>query len=173
MPAAVASNPPDTEPPGGTLRVRAAAAADLPRLVDIENHVFSGDRLTRRAFRHLLTRGHAINLVAASGADVVGYVTVLLRKGSSGARIYSLAVDPRWQGRGVGTALLEAAESRAAHSGCTFIRLEVRADNARAIRQYVRAGYGRIGVKPAYYDDGETALRFQKPLAPSQGTERD
>ncbi len=171
MHAADASLPTDGKPPGGDLEVRDAAVGDLPRLVDIENHVFRGDRLTRRAFRHLLTRAHAINLVAESGIDVVGYVTVLLRRGSRGARVYSLAVDPRWQGRGVGTRLLEIAESRAAESGCRFIRLEVRADNATAIRQYVRAGYGEIGVKPAYYDDGETALRFQKSLAPDKGTQ--
>ena len=169
MPRAHASLPSDGEPPGGDLEVRDAVPGDLPRLVDIENHVFAGDRLTRRAFRHLLTRANAINLVAVGGAGVVGYVTVLLRRGSAGARIYSLAVHPRWQGRGVGTRLLQLAESRAAQRGCTFMRLEVRADNAGAIRQYVRAGYGRIGVKPAYYDDGEMALRFQKPLAPHEG----
>jgi ribosomal protein S18 acetylase RimI-like enzyme len=98
---------------------------------------------------------------------------VLLRAGSRGARVYSLAVDPRWQGRGVGSRLLRAAESRAADHGCTFIRLEVRADNARAIRQYVRAGYAEIGAKPAYYDDGEMALRFEKSLAPVEGTQPD
>jgi ribosomal-protein-alanine acetyltransferase len=170
MPAADLSLPNGREPPGADLEVRDAVVCDLPRLVDIENQVFAGDRLTRRAFRHLLVRAHAINLVATSGGEVVGYVSVLLRRGSHYARIYSLAVDPRWQGRGVGGRLLEAAESRAAGRGCTFVRLEVRADNARAIGQYVRAGYGEIGIKPAYYDDGETALRFQKPLAAVVGT---
>ena len=116
----MAAEQPD-EPPGGVeppAWLREAATADLDRLLEIEQRCFPGDRLSRRAFRHLLTRANAIHLVAGVGRTAVGYVSVLLRAGSRGARIYSLAVDPRWQGRRIGKQLLEGAEARASAAGC-------------------------------------------------------
>lgn len=173
MPATDLTEVTDGDSGDTQIRVREACATDLPRLLDIENRVFPGDRLNRRAFRYLLCRANAINLVACVDATVAGYVTVLLRKNSRGARVYSLAVDPLWQGRRIGTRLLAAAESQARSAGCSFIRLEVRADNDRAIRQYVRAGYRQVGMKPGYYEDGEAALHFHKELAAAHGAGTD
>jgi ribosomal protein S18 acetylase RimI-like enzyme len=144
--------------------VRTAEIGDVPKLVAIETRCFETDRVSARSFRHLLRHAHSINLVATVDSAVVGYVTVLLRKGSHLARVYSLAVDPQWQGRGIGTRVLEAAEGRAAIAGCRRLRLEVRTDNDRAVRQYERAGYVQIGEKAGYYEDGETALRFEKHI---------
>ena len=45
-----------------------------------------------------------------------------------------------------------------------MLRLEVREDNARAIRIYEQNGYRRIGREPDYYEDGATALRYEKTL---------
>ncbi|MBY0422636.1 MAG: hypothetical protein K2Q06_10050 [Parvularculaceae bacterium] len=45
------------------------------------------------------------------------------------------------------------------------LRLEVRRSNAAACRLYESAGFGVIGLKPAYYDDGETALKMEKRLS--------
>ena len=44
------------------------------------------------------------------------------------------------------------------------LRLEVRADNRRAIALYEVNGYQRIGEIEGYYHDGATALRYQKRL---------
>ena len=45
-----------------------------------------------------------------------------------------------------------------------MLRLEVREDNARAIHIYEQNGYRRIGREPDYYEDGATALRYEKTL---------
>jgi ribosomal protein S18 acetylase RimI-like enzyme len=146
------------------IEVRDAKNSDLADLLNIESRCFESDRVSARSFRYLLGRAHAFNLVACAGPSVAGYVTVLLRRGSRRARVYSLAVDPRWQGRRIGSRLLELAEARAAAAGCCYIRLEVRTDNHGAIRQYRKAGYLQIGIKPGYYEDGESALQFEKRL---------
>ncbi len=45
-----------------------------------------------------------------------------------------------------------------------MLRLEVREDNSRAIRIYEKSGYRKIGREPGYYEDGATALRYEKTL---------
>jgi ribosomal protein S18 acetylase RimI-like enzyme len=54
--------------------------------------------------------------------------------------IHDLAVVPEWRGRGVGRALLTAAEDRAVERGCCKLTLEVRDDN-RARALYERFGF--------------------------------
>lgn len=145
-------------------RLRPGTIADLPALESIEQASFTGDKLSRRSLRHLLTRAHAFNLVAEREGRVVGYVSVLLRRGSDIARVYSLAVDPAARGERIGARLLADAEQAAKRAGCARVRLEVRADNGAAIHRYLEAGYVRFAMVPGYYEDGETALKFEKPL---------
>jgi len=150
-------------------RIRSAELADLDALVEIENRCFDSDRLSRRSFRHLLTRGRAATLVAESGGVVVGYVLVLFSHGTLHARIYSLAVDPAARGLGLGRDLVEAAEDAAKDQECSEIRLEVRKDNVEAIGLYESLGYRRFGVLADYYEDHEDALRYRKSLASQLG----
>ena len=84
--------------PAQRFAIRSGLAADLPRLVAIENGAFAGDRLSRRALaRHL--RSPAALLVATALPDrVVAYALLLFRANARRARLYSLAVDPQARG---------------------------------------------------------------------------
>jgi ribosomal protein S18 acetylase RimI-like enzyme len=52
-----------------------------------------------------------------------------------------LGVDPDFQGRGVGQALLAAADAEARAAGAAAIQLHTASSNARARASYARAGY--------------------------------
>lgn len=86
------------------------------------------DRITRRAFREHPHSRHteqciiralradaalAVSLVAETGGQVVGHVAVSpVTVGDGSAGWYGLgpiAVDPPWQGRGIGRALMESS----------------------------------------------------------------
>ena len=146
--------------------IRPAALDDLDALLDIEERCFDSDRLSRRRFRHLLTRGHAATLVAAPDGVVRGYGMVLCNAGTSLGRLYSFAVDPSCQGQGLGHRLLDACEQAALDRDCVTLRLEVRPDNAAAIGLYEAHGYRRFDVVEDYYEDHAEALRYEKQLAP-------
>ncbi|HET8726835.1 MAG TPA: peptidase C39 family protein [Alphaproteobacteria bacterium] len=148
--------------------IRPARPEDIPDLLRIEDRAFETDRLTRRNFQHLLTRAHAKCLVAEQDGALVGYALVLLRRGTSLARLYSLAVDPDQRGMGTGRLLLRAAEAAAQEEDALFLRLEVRTDNEAAISLYQREGYRTFGRYLDYYEDHAEALRLEKRLAPVQ-----
>jgi ribosomal-protein-alanine N-acetyltransferase len=143
--------------------IRAAQSADVDALLAIEA-VFPTDRLDRRGFRHALA-SPTIDLLAAEDRGLAGYAMVHRRRGSALARLTSLAVRPDRAGRGLGQALLAAAERRALERGCTRMRLEVRTDNLPARRLYERSGYRCFATVEGYYEDGETARRYEKALA--------
>jgi len=150
--------------------LRPGVRGDLDNLLALERRAFTGDRLARRSFRHLLGVPTAALLVAEEGVRLAGYSLVLFKARSAGARIYSIAVAPEWVGRGVGALLLAAAETAARGRGYRVMRLEVDANNARAIARYRRAGYRAFGRRPGYYENGADALRFQKQLSTAIGS---
>jgi ribosomal protein S18 acetylase RimI-like enzyme len=145
--------------------IRRARRSDVAALVTLEERCFASDRLSRRNFLRLLRTGHCICLVAERAGAVAGYGLVLLHGATALAHLYSIAVDPRRQGEGIGTALLAACEEEARSAGRAILRLEVRPDNEPAIRRYRAAGYREIGRYPDYYEDHSDALRMEKQLA--------
>jgi len=147
-----------------------ATADDLDALVVLEAHAFTHDRLSRRSFRHLLTRGNAAALIDREAEGLCGYAVVLFRRGSAHARLYSIAVDPEYRGRGKGVALLAAAEQAGRERGCADLRLEVHPENRQARELYARAGYREFGIYPEFYEDGADAIRMEKTLNPALET---
>jgi [ribosomal protein S18]-alanine N-acetyltransferase len=145
------------------LTIRRARLSDLEPLVQLER-LFPSDALSRRNFRHLLTRARADVWVAAHGAHLLGNAVVLYRRGSAGARLYSLVVDPAVRGRGIAGRLLLQAQAAARRRRCSRLQLEVRPRNRAAIRLYRRFGYTLTGRLEAFYQDGTDALRFTVAL---------
>jgi ribosomal-protein-alanine acetyltransferase len=148
-----------------TIGIRPAKGGDILGIVALEQAVFPGDRLSRRSLQRFFNGRSAAFLVAeAHRQGVAGYAVALFRKNSPIARLYSIAVSPFYQGKGIAKRLIKAAEQAAAKRGKSRMRLEVRADNKSAIALYLKLGYTQFGHISRYYDDGADALRFEKAL---------
>ena len=150
-------------------RIRNGTPADLAALCEIESRSFAADRLSRRSFRRHIGSASAHLRVAVTGDGIAGYHLVLTRSGSAVARLYSLAVAAAARGQGLGEKLLADAARQARRSRAAVLRLEVRPDNAGAIRLYEQHGFARIGTYRQYYADGSDALRYQKQLRRAGG----
>jgi ribosomal protein S18 acetylase RimI-like enzyme len=144
--------------------IRKAKRSDLEALVAIEIRCFTSDRLSRRSLRYFLAAPNAAIVLAVFKGIVAGYALVSFRRGSAIARLYSIATDPDFRGRKMGLNLLKAAEKMARLRRARTMRLEVRGRNHRAIALYEREGYRRFGRIEDYYEDGATALRYEKCL---------
>ena len=146
--------------------VRHARLDDLDSLVELEEQCFDNDRISRRQFRYLLTKGHATILVSTLEGRLLGDVVLLFSRATSVARLYSIVVEKHVRERGLGYCLMKAAETEAWAHHRAYLRLEVRKDNPRAIRLYQRLGYRHLGEMASYYQDQMDALRLEKSLSP-------
>ncbi|WP_371397847.1 GNAT family N-acetyltransferase [Fretibacter rubidus] len=141
--------------------MRHATSSDLDTLVDIENRAFTGNRLSRRSLKMMIFNPRAVMLVCDVDQHIVGYGLILHRQTAQAARLYSLAIDPKFQGRGLSRSLLLTLET---HTDKVAISLEVRADNQAAIGLYDSLDYVKLKTRKAYYDDGIDAVVMRKAL---------
>ncbi len=153
--------------------IRSATTNDIKQLVEIENDAFEYDRFSREQFQHLLTRAHALVLVDQDDdrSTIGGDAVLLFRRGTSTARLYSIAVRSSHRGRGAARRLLTACENAAMERDCLTIRLEVAEDNAAARALYESVGYREFDVVPDYYDNGSAAIRYEKFIVPHPSPE--
>lgn len=117
------------------------------------------DAIARQGGQVLLPYGHGRCLVAREGDAVVGmiYATPPIRwlEGQPAVRraslvgalveIELLAVDAGFRGRGVGTALIEAAETAAREEGARLALAKVRVGEFSTMRWYRKRGYTIAG----------------------------
>ncbi len=99
----------------------------------------------------LIAHGGTRVFLAFAGEQPVGLALCFVGFSSFQARplinVHDLAVAPQFRGRGIGKALLDAVAEHATTIGCCKVTLEVRADNAKALELYRRAGF--VCMQPA------------------------
>ena len=104
-----------------------------------------------------VARGERILLVARSGAAVVGTVQVVLAMPENQphrGEVSKMLVRTAARRRGIGAALMAAAEAAARAAGRTLLVLDTASDDAE--RLYARMGWTVAGVVPDYalFPDG-------------------
>lgn len=102
----------------------------------------------RQAVEAVLTAEEKRVWVAEAEADAVGFVAVEIHPESNMGEIYMLAVDPDYQGGGLGSALTEFALARIKEAGMKVAMVETGSDpgHAAARRTYEKAGYLHVPV---------------------------
>lgn len=79
--------------------------------------------------------------------------------------ITNIAVAPAWQGKGVGSLLLELLKAVAKEEKVSSITLEVRISNKKAKALYNKLGFEALRIKRNYYHgDGEDAVDMKLDL---------
>ncbi len=146
-----------------------ADAAAVLRLIDAyARDPRGGGEPLRAAVRERLIPGLTAHptarvWLAFEGAEAVGVCVGFIGFSTFNARpllnIHDLAVLPGLRGRGIGHALLGAAESAASAEGCCKLTLEVLEDNQPARRLYEHFGFRDV----RYGNSGPTRF-LGKPL---------
>ncbi len=134
---------------------------DLAALRRLEKVCFDKDAWPLLDLIAVLTWSEVIRFKAVDAGEMIGFVAGDPRQANGVGWIATLAVDPRYQRRGIGTALLEACE-RALN--LPVIKLTVRATNQTAIILYEHRGYRAVDVWRRYYNDGEDGLVMTKTV---------
>jgi len=83
------------------------------------------------------------------------------------AEILKLTVDRAFRRRGIGSSLLDYAQTRMEQSGVCHCYLEMRASNVPARKLYEKKGFVEIGTRKDYYGaPQEDAVLMKKTFGP-------
>ncbi len=142
-------------------RIRAATERDAPelaRLLTALGHPTAAVAITAR-FWEWAAAGNTALVAARADGTLAGVATlhqmIVLHRPRPVGRITALVVDPSVRRRGIGRALVAAAEAALTASGCGLLEITSNVCLADAHAFYERLGYER------------TSARFAKVLVPA------
>jgi len=137
------------EPPPHPGELRPLRPADLPEVLSVDWRAFEGLwRFSTHTLKAALDSAGRASAVEAEG-KVVGYQ--ITTESPFGAHLARLAVEPAWQGRGIGRALAVEALNWADGRGLDVLSVNTQADNAAGRRLYRSLGFLESGqVFPVY-----------------------
>lgn len=87
--------------------------------------------------------------VLMGGDELIGYYVAM--KGVDEVHLLNITVAPAHQRQGWAVLMLEALAGWARAQDAEWLWLEVRQSNTRAYDVYIKHGFGRVGVRKAYY----------------------
>ncbi len=138
------------------VQIRPLLESDLPGLE--WDGVYEKYRKVFRQSFNDAERGQRILLVAVAAEQIVGQVFIQLSSsetryadGAVRGYLYALRVRPPWQGQGLGTRLIEAAEEALLALGFSVAVIAAGKDNPRAFQLYKRLGYRTFDEDPGVW----------------------
>ncbi len=135
-----------------------ATEDDLQAIHMIENMVYPTP-WTLNFFRVMFHMNPGLFLVAISNDEIIGYAVGEIEKmgkvssPKKAGHVMNIAVRDDFQGKGVGTMLLDELEKRFKDNGADIAYLEVRESNKRAQQVYRNRGYTYVRTAEDYYGD--------------------
>ena len=106
----------------------------------------------------------AVSGAAPDAGSVLGFA-VLVMQGAFVGYIQSLAVDDRWRGHGIGSALMEFVEHRVLREQPNVF-ICASSFNPGAQRLYERLGYRRVGELTDFMVAGHSEILYRKTVGP-------
>jgi len=143
------------------MEIQVANLRDLGALRRLESVCFEKDAWSIFDLVAVLTWSDVVRLKAVVDHEMIGFVAGDQRTNQNTGWIATIAVDPRYQGQGIGTALLRTCEAQLKYP---TVKLTVRISNQRAISLYEKEGYRTVDIWRQYYNDGEDGLVMEKVL---------
>lgn len=127
--------------------------SDVKELFNLEKEVFGNDpmALSLSSFYYHISKNRIFAVKVNS--ELVAYILWLERE--KYFRLYSLAVSPRFQGKGLGSKLLKYSFDKLEKKS---MQLEVRASNEKAINLYEKFEFKKIKDLKDFYDDEDGVL---------------
>ena len=114
------------------------------------------------------------SLCAEMNGHLVGWICWGVTPGAEGSvDLYWIVVNPKSQGSGIGTALLEAMERRLPPDA-RLVRVETsgRPDYLHTRRFYEARGFRSVAVVPEFYAPGDDQVIFLKAMRASTSARR-
>ena len=142
--------------------VREATDLDVPAILELEQLCFkapwSRENILYELHENPVANVWVIELEIESQKlkSVVGFCDYWHTFDS--ATIAQIAVHPQLQRKQLGSAMMDEIINDCYAKKVVTLTLEVRADNEKAIKFYLKHGFKKEFIKPHYYDNGDDAI---------------
>ena len=140
------------------LKFRTANILDAEALSIVDEQCFAegSERYSQKSFKEEIEEPSKHYIVALYQNLVIGYVG--LQKLGDELNLLKLAVLPQYQKLGIGHKLMELSFDYKNKNDIKTYFLEVKENNAKAIKLYQKFGFKTESKREKYYDDGQNAL---------------
>ena len=128
--------------------IRPMNKGDIPAVAEIEKECFSSP-WSETGLINELSNEQAHFFVLETEETVAAYMGMHIVLDE--CYIANVAVKDRFRRKGFGKALVKNAVNSAEEKGCSFITLEVRKSNEKAISLYEKCGFENIGERRNFY----------------------
>lgn len=125
-------------------------ARHLAAVIQVEQQAYAHP-WSETNFKDALISGYQAQLLIADG-EILGYFIAM--KGVDEVHLLNITVAPHFQRQGWARLMLDALAIWSRGQGATWLWLEVRVGNLRAIRVYESQGFCQVGKRKAYYPAG-------------------
>ncbi|HVJ16904.1 MAG TPA: GNAT family N-acetyltransferase [Polyangiaceae bacterium] len=144
--------------------IRAASAADGEHIAELCQ--LGGTRIDVAAE---LARPWGKLWIASELPEQPAQAFLLAWDAADEVHLVDVVTHPDARRRGLGRALVQTLVDHASARRAALIALEVRRSNQAAIALYRAAGFRAVGMRRAYYADGEDAVDMLLDLDPASG----
>ena len=127
--------------------IRPASFDDISSIVEIENKT-NQMPWSKAQFLSSMEVGH-YSVVMHKDSDILGFA--IYSPIIPESHLLNIAIDPAYQGKGLGDKLLQQIILQNRTIGVKTISLEVRVSNLPAINLYEKRGFHKVAIRPDYY----------------------
>ena len=127
--------------------IRPASFDDISSIVEIENKT-NQMPWSKAQFLSSMEVGH-YSVVMHKDCDILGFA--IYSPIIPESHLLNIAIDPAYQGKGLGDKLLQQIILQNRTIGVKTISLEVRVSNLPAINLYEKRGFLKDAIRPDYY----------------------
>jgi ribosomal-protein-alanine N-acetyltransferase len=146
------------------MRLRPFQPDDLPKLYEVDQACFApGIAYSKRELSAFIRNRNSETWIAEENGEIAGFL-IAEREPRKVLHLITIDVVATFRRRGVGSLLMDAAESWAREQDLKLIGLETAVDNLAAQTFYSERGYRKVGEIEGYYGDGTSAWVMVKEL---------
>lgn len=133
------------------IKIRLMVMEDLPQVINIEKESYRSPWSLDDFVRELTINTRAQYFVALEDDLIVGFIGTWLL--ADEGHITNVAITPEKRGKGYGKALILHAIKSLREKKASYIILEVRISNEKAVNLYKSLGFRVIQLRKGYYVD--------------------